>query len=65
MAPKVITNEDRVKIRCILNKDRFLRQHNNSEESKKIIQAFEESGLLHVVTFDYIKEFKRELHNFI
>lgn len=66
MAPKsspkkAITNEDRVKTRCIRDKDGFLRQHNNSEESKKIIKAFEENGLLYLVTFAHKRAYKKEI----
>lgn len=69
MAPKVlprkvITNEDRIKIECILDKEGFSRQHNNSEASKKIIKAFEDNGVLYLVTFDHRKTFKKEVVKF-
>lgn len=64
MAQKIITNEDRVKPGCILNKDGFLRQYNNSETLKKIIKAFEDSGLLYLVTFDHQKAYKKEVVQF-
>lgn len=64
MAPKVITNEDRVKMGSILDKDDYLRQHNNSETSKKIIKDFEDSGLLFMVTFDDQKVYKKEVVQF-
>lgn len=61
---KVITNEDRVKTRCILHKDGFLRQHNNSEESKKITKALEDSGFLYLVTFSHKRADKKEVTQF-
>lgn len=69
MAPKAsprkaITNEGRVKTRCIHDKDGFLRQHENSEASKKIIKAFEDNGLLYLVTYDHKKTFKKEVVQF-
>lgn len=64
MTPKVITNEDRVKTGCILDKDDYLQPHNNLETSKKIIKAFEDSGLLFLVTFDHQKVYKKEVVQF-
>lgn len=66
MAPKaspkkVISNEDKVKTGCILDKNGFLPQHDNSNEAKKIIKAFEDSRLLYLVTFNYQRSHKKEI----
>lgn len=50
---KVVKNEDCVKTRSILDRERFLEQQNNSEVAEKIIRGFEDNGLLSFVTFDY------------
>lgn len=50
---KAISKEDRVKTDCILGKDRFLRHYDNSKDSKKIIKAFEDDGLLYLITSDH------------
>lgn len=61
---KVISNEDKVKIGCILDKDGFLRKHYHSEEAKKIIKAFKDSRILYLVTFNHEKVYKKEVTMF-
>lgn len=53
-----------VKTGNILDKDCFLCQHYHSEASKKIVKAFEDSGLIKLVTFDYGKVHKKEVAEF-
>lgn len=69
MAPKpspkkVVKNEDRVKIGSILDKEGFLRQHDNFETARKIMKGFEDSSLLTFVTFDYGRIHKKEVVEF-
>lgn len=59
-----MTNEDGVKMGCILESEGFLRLHDHSDGSKKIIKAFEDNVLLYFFTFDYRKAFKKEVAEF-
>lgn len=64
-SPKnVLSNEDNVKTGCILDKERFLCQHNHSDNAKMIIKAFEGSGLFYMLTFNYEKTYKKEVPKF-
>lgn len=60
-AKKVLTNEDKVKTRSIIDKEGFLRQHDHSEATKNNVQAFENSSLMKQVTFDYRKVHKKRI----
>lgn len=64
MSRKVTTNEDRVRNGGILDKDGFLRQHNDSEVAKKTIKAFEDAKLLKLVTFDHGGIHKKKVIDF-
>lgn len=63
-APKVHTNEDRVKTRCILDQEGYLNQHHHSETVENIIKAFRKAKLLKFLTFDYSKVHKAEVVEF-
>lgn len=53
MAPKQITNEDRIKTGAILDRDGYLRQHNHLEIAKKIMKVFEDAKLMGLITFEH------------
>lgn len=64
MTPKVITNENHVRTRGILDKENFLRQHNNSKVVKKILKDFEDAKLMKLVSFDHGRLYKKEVTEF-
>lgn len=63
-APKVPTNEDRMKTGCILDQESYLRQHGHSETTKRIVTTFRKAKLLHFVTFNYPRVHKAEVVEF-
>lgn len=58
MAPKAPSNKPakatgRVKMGSMLDKNGFLKQHDQFETTKQIIKALEDCGLMKYITFDY------------
>lgn len=61
---KVPSNEDIVKTGSILDKERFLWQHDHYETNVKIMKAFVDSGLMKMITFDLENIYKKEVVEF-